>query len=240
MGSAGGALVVSLTGQGAGSGRAYPGAVSLREHKDLLGLLILALCSLAVIVGIAVLRPGGSSSQTTQTRFVVGETLPDQHSDPAPRMRLTDARSGAGFDTASLAGKPYMVTFLYTHCPDVCPLIGAELQQMLSQLGPAAKRTAVVALSVDPTGDTPAAVKDWLRVHREPANFRYLIGDEGELRPYWNAWHVGPQIPGDPDSSHSAAIYLVGADGNLKGLISAGQQIPSSQLTGDMKALLSE
>ncbi len=127
---------------------------------------------------------------------------------PPPTMKLEDAASGKPFDTSS-HGRPYMVTFLYTHCPDVCPLIGAELQAALRELGKEAKKTDVVALSVDPRGDTRSAVQSWLKVHREPANFHYLIGSEEELQPYWDAWHVGPQIAGDPDSSHTAVIYLI-------------------------------
>ena len=102
-----------------------------------------------------------------------------------------------------------MVTFLYTHCPTVCPLIGAEMHAALDELGPLEKNVDVVALSVDPVGDTRSTVQAWLKVHQEPANFHYLIGSEAELKPYWEAWHVGPQIQGDPDSSHTAAIYLI-------------------------------
>ncbi|HEU4703094.1 MAG TPA: SCO family protein, partial [Conexibacter sp.] len=51
----------------------------------------------------------------------------------APRIRLTDARGGT-FDTRSLAGRPYLVTFLYANCPDVCPLIGAQLRDTLERL----------------------------------------------------------------------------------------------------------
>jgi hypothetical protein len=99
-----------------------------------------------------------------------------------------------------------MVTFLCTHCPTICPLIGAELAA-LTELGKEAKKVDVVALSVDPVGDTRSTVQAWLKVHQEPDNFHHLIGSEAELKPYWEAWHLGPQIQGDPDSSHTAAIY---------------------------------
>jgi protein SCO1 len=130
------------------------------------------------------------------------------------------------------------VTFLYTHCPTICPLIGSELQQALKELGPEAGRVAVVALSVDPVGDTESSVRAWLRVHQEPPNFHYLIGSRKQLRPYWHAWHVGPQIVGDPDSSHTAAIYLVTARGRIAGLVDAGKQVPSSSLAHDFRQLL--
>src|SRR5665648_208330 len=69
------------------------------------------------------------------------------------------ALAGCGaIDTARLRGRPFAVTFLYASCPDVCPLIAQEIVGALGRLGADARRVAVVAVSVDPRGDTPAAV----------------------------------------------------------------------------------
>jgi protein SCO1 len=156
---------------------------------------------------------------------------------PAPRIRLTDARGGS-FDTASLAGRPYAVTFLYTTCPDVCPLIGEELRQALDDLGPRAAGVAVVAISVDPVNDSAAAVRTWLARHREPPNFHYLIGSERQLQPYWRAYFAAPQIPGDPQSSHTAAIWLVDAQGRRVGSMSAGGPVSPSDIAHNLMRLL--
>jgi len=50
---------------------------------------------------------------------------------------------------------------------------------------------------------------------------------------------VGPQIVGDPDSSHTAAIYLVTAQNRIAGIIDAGTPIPNSDLVYDFRALVS-
>ena len=158
---------------------------------------------------------------------------------PVARIRLGDARGGV-FDTARLRGRPYAVTFLYSTCPDVCPLIGAELRAALAALGPDARRYTVIAVSVDPRHDTAPAVRRWLEAHGEPSNFHYLIGRERELAPVWRAWHVAPQVPGDPRSAHTASIWLVDRHGRLAAILSAGTAVPTSDLVYDLRRLARE
>jgi protein SCO1 len=212
--------------------------MSIRDDRRLRALTAIAVVSLlALLVLAAVFIVDSKSTKADAPGFKAATAYPGGEV-PAPTMKLEDAATGRTFDTASLAGKPYMVTFLYTHCPDVCPLIGAEMQAALRELGPLAKKTEVVALSVDPRGDTRSAVQAWLKVHREPANFHYLIGSEAELQPYWNAWHVGPQIAGDPDSSHTAVIYPIDRQGRIAAIINAGGQVPSADLAYDFRSLI--
>lgn len=163
---------------------------------------------------------------------------PDLLGAPAPRISLTDGRTGETVDTASLAGRPYVVTFLFTNCPDVCPLIGQEIRQALEELGPDARRVAALAVSVDPRRDDAEAVRAWLRRHRQPTNFHYLIGTRAELEPVWRAYFAAPQLPGDPRSVHTAAVWLVDADGRIAGKISAGVPFDPMQLARDLRALL--
>ncbi len=212
--------------------------VSIRENKSLFFMLWFALVGLFVVFVLAIIYVANAHSKPQLAGFKDATEYPGGSDVLAPQMRLENGRTGTTFDTASLSGEPYVVTFLYTHCPTICPLIGAELQEALRELGPEAKRVAVVGLSVDPIGDTVSTVKAWLHVHQEPSNFQYLIGSKEQLQPYWNAWHVGPQIVGDPDSSHTAAIYLITSTGRIAGIISAGTQVPSSDLAYDFRALL--
>jgi protein SCO1/2 len=130
------------------------------------------------------------------------------------------------------------VTFLYANCPDVCPLIGAQLRDMLAQLGRDARRVGVVAVSVDPRGDTPATVRAWLQREREPAQFHYLLGSEAQLAPVWRAWYAAPQIPGDPQSAHTAIVWIVDAHGRLAAKVAAGSPFDTSGLARDVRSLL--
>ena len=62
-------------------------------------------------------------------------------------------------------GKAVMLTFIYSHCPDVCPLIVGNLRAAIRQMGPAASKMQVIAVSVDPKGDTAAYVNKFIAAH---------------------------------------------------------------------------
>lgn len=202
-----------------------------------------ALASLLIVASLAVAGGGcgggdGADASSDGGRFAIAEPLPDGLAGrPAPRIRLRDARGGT-FDTRALAGTPYLVTFLYANCPDVCPLIGEQIRGALERLGPDAHRVAVVAVSVDPRGDTADAVRVWLRRHREPPQFHYLIGSERELAPVWKDWYAAPQIAGNPESAHTAIVWLVDRRGRLTAKLAAGVAFDAGDLAHDIATLL--
>jgi protein SCO1/2 len=182
----------------------------------------------------------GGIAAPAQEGLFRGNRLPGALRDkPAPRFALSDPR-GRTLDTRRLRGRPYAVTFLFTDCPDVCPLIGQELGQALELLGPRAAEVAVAAVSVDPVGDTRAAVQAWLRRHRLPRNFHYLIGSRDELQPVWSAYYVGPQRPGVRESLHTASIWLVDRRGRWRTKFSAGVPVPPRDIAHDLGVLLRE
>jgi protein SCO1/2 len=156
---------------------------------------------------------------------------------PAPLFRLHDARGGI-LSSRQLAGRPYAITFLYTKCKDVCPLIGDELRQALALLGARAARVNVVAISVNPHTDTPAAVKRWLRQHREPTNFHYLIGSHAQLRPVWRRYFVGAQTNDTGRSVHSASIWLIDVRGRWRAHFSAGFAVNPADIAHDLRVMI--
>jgi protein SCO1/2 len=202
--------------------------------------LLVVVAAVALAVGAIACGAGDREGKGTgRDGLAAAQGLPEGLAGkPAPRIALTDARTGARFDSASLAGRPYVVTFLYTNCPDVCPLIGQEIREALAQLGPDARRVAALAVSVDPRHDDAAAVRAWLRRQRQPANFHYLIGTEAELAPVWKAFYAAPQTPGDPESAHTAIVWLVDRDGRLAGKLDAGVPFEPAALARDLRALL--
>ena len=159
---------------------------------------------------------------------------------PAVRFDLVDARGGR-IDTTELRGRPYALTFLYTQCPDVCPLIGQDLREALGALGKSSGRVAVVAISVDPRGDTPGAVQRWLSRQRLPANFRYALGSERDLKPVWEAYYAAPQVSGRPETStHTAAVWLVDSRGRLRTRYPAGEGLSTEDMAHDLTVLMRE
>ena len=153
----------------------------------------------------------------------------------AKGFTLTD-QDGKPVSLAAQRGKLVLVTFLYTHCPDVCPLIASNLNQALRELGPRRADVRVLAVSVDPKGDTPAAVRTYVRQKRLLPQFRYLIGTRPQLRRAWRGWNV-TAVDRSPDLvDHSAYTMLV--DENGKDRVLYGSRVTAAQVVHDVRYLL--
>lgn len=158
---------------------------------------------------------------------------------PAPDFTLTDGVSGAPLRLASLRGSVVALTFLYTHCPDVCPLTAEYFRQAQERLGSDASKAVFVAVSVDPDHDTPADVQRFSAAHRLDHNWHYLIGPAAALRSVWNAYFVG-QRGGDPSGlvGHTDVIYLIDAQGRTRVILHSVDGVDA--LTKDMRILARE
>lgn len=132
---------------------------------------------------------------------------------PAPRVRLSEGASGARFDSASLGSEPYAVVFVSTGCE----AIGAYLGRAVAELRGEGDAGAVLAISADPTADSPDAVSAWLARHKlKRGPLHYLVGDEDELRGFWNAWGFdGPSTACPP----SVLAHLVNGSGENAGIV---------------------
>lgn len=108
-----------------------------------------------------------------------------------------------------------IVTFLYTRCRDVCPVIADQLNLALRRLTAAGYSVRVLAVSVDPQGDTPAAVARFVRLHRLVPRFHYLRESATELRHVWHAYNVAAD-PGSTATAvdHSAFELLIDRSGH--------------------------
>lgn len=175
----------------------------------------LALTALTVLVaagcGGSSAGSGTRSATTTAARYEAPALATP--SKPAPDIALRDS-TGHAFRLSSHRGRAVLLTFIYDHCPDVCPLIVGNLHNALAKLGPqGSEKVRIVAVSVDPRGDTPSTVKAFLAAHDMTGRMTYLIGSRRQLEPVWRAYGVAVQ--GTPDSrevSHSA--YVIGIAGS--------------------------
>ena len=69
--------------------------------------------------------------------------------------------NGKAITHRDLEGRPTLIFFGFTHCPDVCPTTLMEISKVFELLGPQAK-VAALFMSVDPERDTPALLKDYV------------------------------------------------------------------------------
>jgi protein SCO1 len=107
-------------------------------------------------------------------------------------------------------GHVVALTFLYTQCRDVCPLIADHLGTAVAALTPAQRNgVRLIAVSVDPDNDTAAAVKEFLHAHGLGPSFHYLIGTRAQLAPVWQAYNVLSTRRNESVVDHSAPTLLI-------------------------------
>ena len=190
-------------------------ALRRRDIAVLVALLVVLGVLLYLLVRPAAVTGVNGSAVSSGSSVYAG--IAEQVAQPAPPLRL-DNYLGTPVNLASYRGKAVFLTFIYTHCPDVCPLIASHLHTALAQMS-AAERSEVriVAVSVDPHGDTPTTVGQFLKTHEMTGRMQYLIGSAGVLRTVWTRWGIaaGPQTNNPEQVAHSALIYGINAKGKV-------------------------
>lgn len=166
---------------------------------------------------------------------------------PAPDFTLTDQDD----ETVSLSefrGKVVALTFLYTSCTDVCPIIANTFGQAYDKLGSASEKAAFVAVTVDPERDTVQRIDQYLDARGLRGKLIFLTGSRESLEKVWAAYAIsvaredptpGPNgADGSYDVTHSTAVYLLDTRGRERTLI-PGYQFTADQLINEMRPLMS-
>src|SRR5271165_1420690 len=188
-----------------------------RKHKIDARLLFSLLTLVVIAGGVALLTIGGSHSSTTAQAHAANFDADGLLSPPAPAPPLALRNYlSQPVNIASYRGKAVLVTFLYTNCPDVCPLITSNLRVAQNLMGSAVSSKAqIIAVSVDPRGDTPKAVAAFLARHEMTGRMQYLIGSASQLARVWKAWGVGSEQDAQQPQfvNHSGLVYGITASG---------------------------
>jgi protein SCO1/2 len=131
-------------------------------------------------------------------------------------FQLSD-QTGQPVTEASLKGKPTLIFFGFTHCPDICPTSLFEISEVLRAMGPDADRINAYFVSVDPERDTQAAMKDYLSSF-DP-HLKGLTGNEAAVAQVISGFRVyAKKVPlkdGDYTMDHTALIYLMDREGKF-------------------------
>jgi protein SCO1 len=160
---------------------------------------------LVLCFGLVVIVTGRGSSPIAQQIAAIGGPF-----------KLTD-QNGREVTDGQLKGKPFLVFFGFTHCPDVCPTTLFEVSEILRALGPDADRTGALFITVDPERDTPAAMKDYLSSF-DP-HLIGLTGDPAAVAAVAKAYRVYykkvPLEQGGYTMDHTAIVYLMDKEGRF-------------------------
>jgi protein SCO1 len=204
--------------------------------------LFLSLLLLVLVAGVvALVAIGGQSGeqakreQALKHHFDAAAVL--EPARPAPPLALRNYL-GQPVNIDSYKGKVVLVTFLYTTCPDICPLITSDLRVALNEMGQAlAAKVRIIAVSVDPRVDTPKSVAAFLARHGMTGRMQYLIGSRKELARVWKAWGVGSEQDAEQPQfvNHTGIVYGITASGKRMTLYSASFQ--PSEIVHDVPLL---
>jgi protein SCO1/2 len=196
------------------------------------GLWALLLMVLSGLAAVWWWGPGRSAAAAARLP-VLGEV---------PAFALTDS-SGAAVHRSDLAGKAWIAGLLFTRCKTTCPLLVARMDALGAELPEGVWR---VAVSVDPTWDTPARLRAFAAAHGavEPS-WVFLTGSEGEVRRLAVEGFklgVAPTPPEDPRAAeepitHSTRLVLVDGAGRIRGYYDAFDAESAAALVEHARAL---
>jgi len=126
-------------------------------------------------------------------------------------------QDGKPINEAALKGKPTLVFFGYTHCPDICPATLFDVSEVMRSLGSDADRAAALFITVDPERDTPAVMKDYLSSF-DP-HLRGASGSDAAIEAVEKQYRVyAKKVPGDNGEysmDHTALVYLMDKEGRF-------------------------
>jgi len=177
----------------------------------------------------------GLTSQTT-----AGDgTLPKFSTVPA--FSLTE-RSGRRITQNDLKGKVWLADFIFTTCPDICPLMSSRLSG-LQEKAFASGKVGFLSFSVDPVNDTPEVLRDYADHLQAREEWLFVTGDKGQIERIAKTGFLlaFQNENGAPEEiSHSSKIALVDQDGFIRRFYEGATADESEKMLADIETLLKE
>ncbi len=200
-------------------------------------LLPRAACELAIIFALLALTGCRDSAEPPTFYSAVFEEAP-----LAPEIFLSD-QFGAPFRLDNHDGQVVLLTFGYTHCPDVCPLTIVAWATARKELGEDGENLAYVFVTVDPERDSSERIGQYLEHFSIPV--LGLTGTQDALAQVWADYGIyvekGELIGDDPASyamAHSAVTYVIDSGGRIR--LAFPYLFPMEQIIHDLRLILEE
>jgi protein SCO1 len=166
-------------------------------------LLVVGIAALGAVVLAAGGGDGDAEPVAAENAFA-GAVMPEGFRAPDFQLRNQE---GEPVSMRSLRGQPVIVTFLYTHCEDTCPIQAQTVRGALDELG---HDVPALAIAVDPPNDTPQSARKFLAEQRATGRIDFVLGSRSQLRPVWKGFAILPQ---SVTQEHNARVTLVDARG---------------------------
>jgi protein SCO1 len=131
-------------------------------------------------------------------------------------------QAGQAVRLSDLRGRVVVLTFLYTSCPDLCPLVTQKLHEVSEQLGSRRGEVALVAVTVDPARDTLPRLAEYSRRWQMQDRWHFVTGTERDLAPVWSYYWVGEVSHGPTgkdggyEVNHASPVHLIDRAGRVR------------------------
>ena len=171
-----------------------------------LRLAVMAVASMVLLAALAIVlfvRPNDGAADQQGFAGAIRPAIP-RHV-----WTLTD-QDGRTVRVGAPGSGPSVVTFLYTHCQDTCPVTASTVRGAMDQLG---HDVPAYAVSVDPANDTPNSAHVFLNQAHLTGRMHFLLGPGNALQQVWKQFGIRPQ---ERDSEHTAYVVLLDASGRQR------------------------
>jgi protein SCO1/2 len=162
---------------------------------------------------------------------------------PAPPFTLT-TQDGKAFKSKQLAGKVWVVSFIFTTCSGSCPATTHRMGALEQALGDKGllkdDRVRLVSISLDPARDTPRVLRGYMKLYdADPEHWTFLTGEEREVGKVIDAWGMWVKEAEGGQLNHPSRIFLVDAKGRIREIYNLAFFKPE-WVAEDVRALLKE
>jgi len=159
---------------------------------------------------------------------------------PAPSFTLTD-QNGKTFNFKPASGKLVLVNFIYTTCPDVCPLFTAKLAAIQRSLaGEQRENYLLLSITTDPARDTPVKMKEYAEAFKPDfRRWHFLTGSAKELAQVWKDFGISVQDLGNGQIQHTNLTTLIDGKG-LRRVDYYGAKWQEKEVLKDLRRLAGE
>lgn len=162
----------------------------------------------------------------------------------APEFSLTNIDTGKQVTLASMDNKIKVVAFIYTNCPDACPLTMSSMMQMQNELkkkGSFGKEIDLITITMDPENDTPERLKSYEKMfHVDNTGWMTLRGNVTDTNALMTAFQIPPIKQSNGLIAHSNQVFLIDKNRNERAMYDLTQENNVSKMISDLDTLVAE
>src|SRR5690625_946322 len=143
------------------------------------------------------------------------------HKGKLPEDVVLETAFGEEFDFGNMPKKAKLIEFMYTQCPDVCPITTLEMSKLRNQLideGVFGEKVEFITITIDPERDTPEILQDYagrFEVTSDEEGWYFLTGEPDAVKEIADSLKFLYRDPGSGEIIHSTWMYFLDENNNL-------------------------